>query len=318
MKTDLDREKHVYEVTQFEESRPRVSPALVYLASLGSEDSRRVQRQSLKAISLLFGEEPLERVQWHKIRYRHVVAVRSFLAENYAPSSANRMLAALRGVLKTCGRMKLMSRDDLENALDVRDVKGRREAKGRMLTKEEIRSLFETCDQTTDAGARNAAMLTLACRAGLRRAEISKMRAEDVSVADGFVRVIGKGNKQRDIHLSPSSMEPVLTWMRRRGAWRGPLFYAIKPMNGERKHITCHAIFLMFREMAKKAGVKDFSPHDLRRTFASLMLESGVDLRTVQEMMGHENANTTGKYDRRGAKAKKRAAEILSDALDSK
>lgn len=314
MKQEIEQAKQVYEVEKFEETKPAVSPATVYLSSLGSENSRAVQYQSLKAIAILLGNESVENTPWHKIRYRHAVAIRSVFIEKYSPASGNRMLYALKGVVKSCLRMKLMSRRDAEDIMDVRPIRGSRESKGRMLSKEELRKIYDACSGNTDMDVRNYAILTCGHYAGMRRSEICKLRLEDVNFASKFIRIIGKGNKQRDIYVSEKAIAAIKRWAVRRGAWKGPMFYDFR--NKSRPPMVPQAIFLILRQISKKAGIPDFSPHDLRRTFASSMLEAGVDLSTVQQLMGHESPTTTSRYDLRGSKAKEKAAAILSASLE--
>jgi site-specific recombinase XerD len=77
------------------------------------------------------------------------------------------------------------------------------------------------------------------------------------------------------------------------------------------RRMTDQAVYLALRKRARQARVKEFSPHDLRRTFASEMLDAGADIATVQKMMGHADPSTTARYDRRGEEVKKKAASLL-------
>ena len=97
-----------------------------------------------------------------------------------------------------------------------------------------------------------------------------------------------------------------------RGEWEGPLFVGIrKGQHMTRRRMTAQAIYHIFTERAARAGVSEFSPHDLRRTFAGDLLDAGADIVTVQKMMGHANVTTTARYDRRGERAKQDAARKL-------
>ena len=133
-------------------------PAAVYLASLGSAKSRTSQRSALEAIARELGAAgDLNAVPWARLRYPHVAALRTRIAEKYAPATANRFLSALRGVLQQAKRLGQMSAEDCASACDVKGVKGSREPAGRALSAAELGALFRACDVATTAGARDAA-----------------------------------------------------------------------------------------------------------------------------------------------------------------
>lgn len=124
--------------------------------------------------------------------------------------------------------------------------------------------------------------------------------------------VSGKGSKTRVVYVENGAFDALLEWLYIRGSWGGQLFVAFR--RGD--HITdggmsTTAIHNMMKARAAKAGVKEFSPHDLRRTFAGDLLDAGADIVTVQKIMGHANVSTTAGYDRRDAKTKKAAAAKL-------
>ena len=122
----------------------------------------------------------------------------------------------------------------------------------------------------------------------------------------------GKGNKRRSVPV-PTGLDGALAdWLEEHGAWPGPLFCPVdKAGRVQQAGITPEAIYRALRKRAEQAGVKTFSPHDMRRTFAGNLLDAGVDLVTVQKLMGHSNANTTAGYDRRGERAKRDAVARL-------
>jgi integrase len=122
----------------------------------------------------------------------------------------------------------------------------------------------------------------------------------------------GKGNKERLTYLPDGAISAVRGWLSVRGDAPGPLFYSIRRGDHmENKGLTDQAIYNIMASRANSAGVRKFSPHDLRRTFAGDLLDAGEDIATVQKMMGHSNVNTTAGYDRRDGKTKKKAASKL-------
>ena len=138
-------------------------PAFVYLARL-APGSRRTMRQALDIMASFVsgGVLDAETMRWDTLRYTHTTAVRSVLAERYASSTANKMLAALRGVLREAWRLGLMDAETYRRASDLPCIRGERLPRGRALTTGELRSLFRVCgDDPTPAGRRDAAMLAV-------------------------------------------------------------------------------------------------------------------------------------------------------------
>ena len=124
---------------------PSRHPVAVYLARL-APGSRRSQRAALVTIAEILTEDRvgIDELPWHCLGYQHTGALRAALAERYSPATANRHLAALRGVLKEAWRLGLMSAEDLQRAIDLPAVRGERLPRGRALSRGELRSLFDS------------------------------------------------------------------------------------------------------------------------------------------------------------------------------
>lgn len=287
-------------------------PVVVYLAKLSPGPSRTTMREALKVIATDLGGE-VETIPWAALRYQHTQAIRTRLAARYAPASANKILAALRGVLREAMRLGQMSSEDYTRAIDLPAVRGSRLPAGRALSSGEIRALFNECDPKTTAGCRDAALLAVLYGGGLRRAEAIGLDVGDYDESTGALRVRGKGNKERTaLYATNGSAEALAAWLDVRGREPGPLFFAVnKAGRIERRRLTPHAVLLIVRRVAERAGVKTLSPHSLRRSFVSDLLDANVDITTVAAMAGHSQVTTTARYDRRGERAKKRAAELL-------
>ena len=290
-------------------------PAAVYLATLGSDASRRTMRQALTAIASLLGFEDAAAVPWSALRYQHAAAVRARMIDTgAAPASVNTYLCALRGVAREARKLGLMTADACEAVCQVRGVKGTRLPAGRGLEATELRSLFGACDVASAQGARDAALLALLYGCGLRRSEAVALDVEHVDASGAALRVIGKGNKERTAHLPPAAASALRAWIEVRGAAPGPLFVRVgkngAPVAGAR--LTAQAVAFVLGRTADRGSVEHFSPHDLRRSFVSDLLDAGVDLATVQAMAGHASIATTQRYDRRGERAKRAAAARLA------
>ena len=293
------------------------NPAIVYLASL-AESSRRPMRQSLDVIAGLVSGGTVDAVAlpWGQLRYEHCQALRSQLAERYSASTANRHLSALRGVLKDAWRLGYMSAEDYQRAIDLKPIRGERASqaeKGRHIVTGEFSALINNCLDGSISGARDACMIIFAYTCGLRRAELAALQLADINLDTCTLTVTrGKGGKERVIPMVDSTCDVLADWIVKRGNQPGALFTRILrgdtlTMDG----LTDQAIYTVFAERAKQAGVKEFSPHDLRRSFAGDLLDAGTDISTVAKLMGHSSVNTTARYDRRDAKAKRKAVQSL-------
>lgn len=296
--------------------QPDRNPALVYLSSL-STNSQRIQRQSLEVIAGIVQPGCAYDVfPWHTMRYQHAQAIRTRLAELYSFNTANRHLAALRGVLKESWRLGWLSAEDYHRAVDIKAVPGssaKQAERGRHLKIGELTAMIESCADGSVIGARDAAIISVGYGCGLRRAELAALAIADYDKAERRIVVReGKGRKERFVPLNQSIIDALDAWLTARGSAPGGLFLQVLK-NGRLvgRGITDHGVYRILEERAKTAKVSKFAPHDLRRTFAGDLLDAGVDLATVQNLMGHSNANTTAGYDRRDAKAKVDAVNKL-------
>jgi len=296
-------------------------PARVYVAGLAG-DGHRTMTACLQAIATWVsdGSADIDTLPWASLRFSHTTAIRAALARavsegRYAPATANKHLAALRGTLKAAWRLGMMETDDYLRAVDLRPISGSRLPAGRNVEQCELASLLACCrDDDSPAGIRDAAVIGLAYLSGARRAELVALHVADVDTEPAAIRVVGKGGKQRLVPLSPTVGPLLEAWMALRGEVPGPLFCRIDRSGNLRfgHTLTGEAIRQILARRSLAAGVAAISPHDLRRTYAGDLLDAGADLPAVQQLMGHASPSTTSRYDRRGDKARRSAAERLS------
>jgi len=289
------------------------NPAAVYLASL-TPSGRRSQDNALRTIAqILTGVGDWRGVPWAALRFAHTAAIRQQLAAAYAPATANRVICALRGVLKAAWRLGQIDAGDYARAADIAAVNGYRIPAGRELSQGEITALMSNCESDPrPAGARDGAIIALMYAGGLRREEVVNLDLADYTPQEGRLTLIGKRNKQRTAYLVNGAARAMADWLAVRGDNPGPLFLAISKggkIGSER--LTTQAIYNMLARRADLAGVRKFSPHDLRRTFVSDLLDAGADIATVAKMAGHSSVSTTARYDRRPEAAKAKAAGLL-------
>lgn len=290
--------------------------SLAYLATLRSNQSRRSMANALMVLADLVSagttRDP-DCIPWHQIRNPHAQAIATALAERFAPSTANQRLCALRGVLKAAWRAGLMDSDAYARAIDVKSVRGHREPAGRALEPGELVALFASCaEDPTPTGARDAAALALLVGAGLRRTEAASLDLAHFDLEDSELRVVGKGNRERIVPLQNGALDALCDWIAVRGTQPGPLLVAVsagRTLTANR--MTGDSLLRLCRRRAARAQVRSFSPHDLRRTFASSLLDAGADISAVQQLLGHASVVTTQRYDRRGERAKRQAAGML-------
>jgi len=293
---------------------PSQNPAAVYLASLGTRSWRTIGGDLHTMARLLSGGRcDAQTVNWAAMRYEHAAALRAALAERYAHTTANRMLSALRGVLKAAWRLGQLSTEEYHRAIDLPAIKGETLPRGRAIAMGELRTLFTVCREDTSIhGRRDAALLAL-LYGGLRRDEAVQLDVGDYDADTGELRVLhGKGGKQRIVYATNGAKSALDDWIAVRGHEAGALFLPIRKGGSiERRRMNNQSVFDILAKRARQAGLKDVSPHDFRRTFISDLLDAGADTTTVQKMAGHANVTTTARYDRRGEIAKQKAAELL-------
>jgi len=257
-------------------------------------------------------------LDWSALRYQHTTALRTLLADLYAPATANKMLAALRGVLQEAWRLGKMTAEEFRRAADVPAVRGSTLPRGRAISKRELTDLFSACTKDrTLAGRRDAAILAVLYNCGLRRSELVDLDVADYDIAEAAIIVrSGKGKKARMSYTTGVSQKALEGWLAGRGLSAGPL---CTPVNKSGKvalrRMSDQAIRKLLVKRAAEAGVSHFSPHDLRRTMIGDLLDAGADISTVQRLAGHSNVTTTARYDRRGESAKRKAANLLDVPL---
>jgi len=167
------------------------------------------------------------------------------------------------------------------------------------LSFDEIETILSQIDVSTPEGTRNKAILETMYSCGLRVSEVVHLKLSQLYLDVGFVRVIGKGNKERLVPIGSSAIKYI-------NIYRKTIRVHQAVQNGEEdilflnrrgKRLTRVMIFLIIKDLVKKAGItKSISPHTFRHSFATHLVEGGADLRAVQEMLGHESITTTEIY----------------------
>ncbi|MCL5735281.1 MAG: tyrosine recombinase XerD [Actinobacteria bacterium] len=222
--------------------------------------------------------------------------IRGFLAQGtWRPASRARKVAAIRSFYKRRAAMELAASDPsaaiagprLESTLP------------QTLSVEEVARLLSV-PKATPIGLRDRALLEVLYGAGLRASEVLGLRLQDIDFDVGFVRAIGKGDKERVVPLGRKALEALKVYNERGrpqlggpGTLKAPELF----LNNRGCRLSRQGLHLVIKQYVREAGLpEDVSAHTLRHSFASHLLEGGADLRAVQEMLGHADLSTTQIY----------------------
>ncbi|MBQ7855593.1 MAG: tyrosine recombinase XerD [Alistipes sp.] len=181
-----------------------------------------------------------------------------------------------------------------------------------VLTVDEIDLIINSIDPSKPKGRRDRAMLELLYSCGLRVTELTTLRLSDLFFGEGYIRVVGKGSKQRLVPVNATARERVMLYLDdRREQYQGneqTLF-----LNNRGGKLTRIMIFTIIREAVKRTGIqKQVSPHTFRHSFATHLLAGGASIRQIQEMLGHESISTTEIYTHLDAERLRNTIEKLS------
>ena len=295
----------------FQPLPPDKNPALLYIARLNSKASRDSMRSALHRVARMLGYPGLEAVPWHLFTAAHVRLARAKLAERYPAVTTNHALVALRGVLRESFILGLTTNEDWNRIQLERGIPGSRLLAGRALEQSEITPLVGAVG--ADMGplaVRNVALLAVLLGAGLRRAEAVSLDINSWDPSARQITVIGKGNKERIMPIGAAAAAAVGHWISVRGSAPGPLFVAFNKggrMTGRR--CSDDVVGQVVDGACRASGVLHCSPHDFRRTAITMALDADADLLSVQNFAGHASPETTKKYDRRGLRAMRKAAD---------
>ncbi|HNQ50672.1 MAG TPA: tyrosine recombinase XerC [Candidatus Omnitrophota bacterium] len=241
-------------------------------------------RLDLEEFRSFLKEQPVEKVDY--------LAVRKYLAvlkeRNLQPRSINRKLSALRTFFRFLTREGFIKANPVASILSPKLDKHLPQ----FLTEEDTVRLIESSIPGNLAGLRDRAILETFYSTGIRISELVGLNDDDVDMISGIVKVRGKGKKERIVPIGEQALSAIRRYLEKRESHSAALF-----LNPRRARISDRGVRYMFRKYLRKAGLKQgVSPHTLRHSFATHMLNRGADLRTVQELLGHANLGTTQIY----------------------
>ena len=210
------------------------------------------------------------------------------------PSSQSRKLSAIKSFHKFLIKEKVVS----ENISESIDLPKQVKKLPTVLTIEEVDRLLDTLNNDTPLETRNKAMIELAYASGLRVSELVDLKLSDLHLDAGFVQIHGKGNKERIVPVGEIAIDSLNFYLENARLQLLKKHNDFVFLNGrDGSNMTRQAFFLIIKDKVKQAGInKEISPHKLRHSFASHLLKNGVDLRLIQELLGHEDISTTERY----------------------
>ncbi len=295
----------------------QASPSELYLNSLAPSGRRPMGIRLNHCAQILGHKGSSNNYDWAKLSFEKVHQIRTQLIEaEYSVNTINMTIAALRGVVKAAFNLGQMSADDMLRINAIRPLKGRTSSrKGRSLSRNELQQLIQACAHTPSKAKqlRDRALLLIGAGAGLRCSEICALQVEDIHLPEERLVVEnGKGRKQRQLFLAPKLVDALQSWIECRGHQPGPVFLRILRDNiVTESGLTASGVTHALKTLQEQANIPHFTPHDLRRTFITDLLEQGVDINTVRQLAGHSDVSTTIRYDKRDEAWQKQASQNI-------
>ena len=307
-----------------------------YLKSLGSELSKAGMRSKLGVFARWYKYPSIEQCEWGLMRREHIVDFIEYLktrprddnsnnvtgakqknAVGLQGNSINAYLCALKGVARAAWALDQINDHELQRIVSIKQIRFYRKPVGRALSYKEGRKMLQASSSDNPQQIRDLAILSLMLGCGLRRAEVPALQMHQVNLDAGYISVIGKGNKERTVYLNGEVKENLTNWINYRGTSEGYVFgrftkgfknlILTKPL--VERYIGKIVERYQVPDGQNASGIKPATPHDLRRTFATRLLDKGVDVSLVKTLMGHASVATTALYDRRGEESLREAAK---------
>lgn len=306
-----------HEVASFnnQNSTKNINPAAAYLLSLNSKTSRNTMTSYLNIIARMIGFNTLHDCDWASMRRHHVQMIIEMLqSSDKAPATVNTYIAAIKGVANEAWNLEQIDSEALQRIKTVKPVRGSRISSGRALPDNEVKALVSTCAaDNTAKGLRDLALISVLIGCGLRRSEIVGLDFNSIDYDQQAFVVLGKGNKQRISFIPQSVWDNLQSWVDDcRGSHEGALFLRIRKGDDiTEQRLTSQAIYHILYERQIEAGIRKCAPHDLRRTYATMLYQNGEDMLTIKESLGHTSIGTTERYVQFNKEKMRKAADRL-------
>ncbi|MBQ7192738.1 MAG: site-specific tyrosine recombinase XerD [Paludibacteraceae bacterium] len=224
--------------------------------------------------------------------------LQDFVYESFEADSNARSQSRVLSGIRSFYRFLLYHRERDDDPSELLESPRKEQHLPEVLTIEEVNRLVNAVDLSSAEGHRNRAIIEMLYGSGLRVSELTNLKLSDMHREEGYLRVSGKGSKQRLVPLSPEADKWFAYWMEDRSRLTvKPDAVDIAFLNRRGGQLTRAMIFTIIKRLAVAAGItKTISPHTLRHSFATHLLQNGADLRVIQQLLGHENITTTEIY----------------------
>lgn len=270
---------------------------LMYLKiekGLADNSIKSYERDLLSYIDFLEKERILS---WEKInRYDIVLFLKTLKEEGKSENSIVRMSSSLRQYHQFLRQENILKEDPMQYVDTPKKVNNL----PRVLSMEEIEKILEAPDVNKEIGLRDRAILEVMYATGLRITELVSLTMDELHLNMGFIQTIGKGNKERILPIGQEATKWMIDYLK----YSRPIFEkrardttSIVFLNARGKGLTRQGVWKNLKKIVKQTGIKqNVTPHMLRHSFATHLLENGADLRVVQELLGHSDISTTQIY----------------------
>ncbi|MGV2871393.1 tyrosine-type recombinase/integrase, partial [Colwellia sp. E150_009] len=274
-------------------SSPENNPVYSFLLTLESKFSVKTYYSRLLIFcDYYFNCRDFSKCDWSKLNHFAVLKYMRFEENNdKAHTSINLTLSALKNVAYECWKQDVISIENYTRIKTIKKIKGTRAASGRVLTFDEITKIQNHFKNKKDnKSIRNYALFALGIGCGLRRGELLSLNTTDIK--NNHITIHGKGNKSRKIYLPSFTIVAVKRLLENINARNKPLFSKIlKSDEITNKRISSMGISTILEQIINNTKINYFTAHDMRRTFATTLLEVGADKIAVQKLMGHSSLN---------------------------
>ncbi|MEL4241592.1 site-specific integrase [Shewanella xiamenensis] len=288
----------------------------LYLSRLAPNSQRSIASQMRSIAQLMDWPDATIGKQLSSINYQQAMQIRALLIhEQWSARSINRAMTAIKSIVKVAA---LMGEADMQQVAHINSIANMKHGahQGNPLSAEQVSELLERLAQRKGVyGLRTLAIFALFLGTGLRRSELAALTIADYDSTTSTITVIaGKGNKSRVLFLPRWVELHLIEWLKFRSKKQGKLICKCT-VTGQldiEEPVSSHTLYRLVKDKLGDIGVVGASPHDLRRTFITRLLEQNVDINTVRQMAGHADISTTTIYDKRGDAFMREAAATLN------
>ena len=247
----------------------------------------------LELFNIFLKENKITNIE--SIDYNTIRKYLSHMHDNkYEASSISRKISALRTFFK----YNLKEKNIKNNPMTLISNPKKEKKLPKYLNYEEMEKLLNSIDTSELDGIRDRLIIELLYSTGIRVSELVNIKIKDIKIKENKINILGKGNKERIVLFGEKAKEMIKIYLNAyKEYFKGNILNDYLLINKKGKQLTTNKIELIVKDVLKKSSLKlNISPHTLRHTFATHMLDSGADLKSVQELLGHENLKTTAIY----------------------